>query len=50
MVADANFYVANAGVVVPISGHELDEPAWATLRQAFPIDREVIGLLGNIVA
>ena len=49
MVAYANFYVANGGVVVPIAGHELDEPALATLRQAFP-DREVVGVPGNIVA
>ena len=34
---------------IPIGGHELDEPALATLRQAFP-DREVVGVLGNIVA
>jgi agmatine deiminase len=44
MVAYANFYVANGGVVVPIGGHELDEPALATLWQAFP-DREVVGVL-----
>jgi agmatine deiminase len=49
MVAYATFYVANGGVVVPVGGHELDEPALATLRQAFP-DREVVGVLGNIVA
>jgi len=49
MVAYANFYVANSGVVVPTGGHELDEPALATLRQAFP-DREVVGVPGNYVA
>ena len=49
MVAYANFYLANGGVVLPIAGHELDEPALATLRQAFP-DREVVGVPGNVVA
>lgn len=49
MVAYANFYLADRGVIVPIGGHELDEPALATLRQAFP-DREVVGVPGNIVA
>jgi agmatine deiminase len=49
MVAYANFYLANGGVIVPLGGHELDEPALATLRQAFP-DREVVGVPGNIVA
>ncbi|WP_328352388.1 agmatine deiminase family protein [Mycobacterium sp. NBC_00419] len=49
MVAYANFYVANGGVVVPIAGHELDESALETLRRAFP-DREVVGVPGNIVA
>ncbi|MFE3292741.1 agmatine/peptidylarginine deiminase [Rhodococcus sp. NPDC059234] len=49
MVAYANFYVANGGVIVPTAGHELDDPALATLRLAFP-DREVVGVPGNIVA
>ncbi|MFF2113931.1 agmatine deiminase family protein [Rhodococcus koreensis] len=49
MVAYANFYVANGGVVVPIAGHDLDEQALATLCLAFP-DREVVGVPGNIVA
>jgi agmatine deiminase len=49
MVAYANFYLANGGVIVPIAAHELDEQALATLRRAFP-DREVVGVPGNIVA
>lgn len=49
MVAYANFYVANGGVVVPTAGHELDDAALATLRTAFP-GREVVGVPGNIVA
>ena len=49
MVAYANFYLANGGVIVPVGHHELDESALATLRQAFP-DREVVGVPGNIVA
>ncbi|QUD84982.1 agmatine deiminase family protein [Gordonia polyisoprenivorans] len=49
MVAYANFYVANGGVVVPIGDHELDAPAVATLQHAFP-DREVVGVPGNVVA
>jgi len=48
MVAYANFYLANGGVIVPTGGHELDEPASASLRQAFP-DRDVVGVPGNIV-
>lgn len=49
MVAYANFYIANGGVIVPIGGHELDAAALATLARAFP-DREVVGVPGNIVA
>lgn len=49
MVAYANFYIANGGVIVPIAEHELDETALATLRAAFP-DREVVGVPSNIIA
>ncbi|MFF2083257.1 agmatine/peptidylarginine deiminase [Nocardia sp. NPDC058176] len=49
MVAYANFYIVNGGVIVPIAEHELDDLALATLRRAFP-DREVVGVPGNVVA
>ncbi|MFB8007135.1 agmatine/peptidylarginine deiminase [Nocardia sp. NPDC056000] len=49
MVAYANFYVANGGVVVPIGEHELDGGALEVLAKAFP-DREIVGVPGNIVA
>lgn len=50
MVAYANFYVANGGVVVPISGHpDCDEPALAAIAEAFPAHR-VVGVPGNVIA
>lgn len=50
MIAYANFYIANGGVVVPTAGHpEQDEAAMAILAKAFG-DRELVGVPGNIVA
>lgn len=50
MVAYANFYVANGGVVVPTAGHrDVDDAALAVLAAAFG-DREVVGVPGNVVA
>ena len=39
----ANFYIANAAVIVPTFRDVNDEPALEIIRQAFP-DREVVGI------
>jgi agmatine deiminase len=50
MVAYANFYIANGGVIAPTSGHpEQDTTALAILTKAFP-DHDVVGVPGNVVA
>lgn len=49
MVAYANFYVTNGGVVVPVGDHPLDEAALETIASAFP-EREVVGVPGNVIA
>ena len=38
----ANFYIANRRVLVPVYGHENDQPALETLQRLFP-DRLVLG-------
>jgi len=44
-----NLYVANGGVIVPLAGHPLDEPALELIATTFP-DREVVGVPGRIVS
>ena len=44
-----NFYVANGGVVVPVTGHAYDGEALATIAAAFP-GREVVGVPGEVIA
>jgi agmatine deiminase len=44
-----NFYVANGGVIVPVTGHAYDGEALATIGKAFP-DREVVGVPGEVIA
>lgn len=39
----ANFYIANAAVIVPVFGDKNDEKALAIIQQAFP-DRKVVGI------
>jgi agmatine deiminase len=45
----ANFYVANGGVVVPVTGHAYDGEAMATIARGFP-GREVVGVPGEVLA
>ena len=49
VVSYVNLYVANGGVVLPLAGHPLDEPALDLIGTAFP-DREVVGVPGRIVS
>jgi agmatine deiminase len=44
-----NFYVANGGVVVPVTGHAYDGEALRTIAGAFP-GREVVGVPGEVLA
>ena len=49
VVSYVNLYVANGGVIVPLAGHELDEPALELIGTAFP-EREVVGVPGRVVS
>jgi agmatine deiminase len=48
-VSYLNHYVCNGGVIVPIAGTEADEPALATIAEAFP-GREVVPVPGAVLA
>ena len=45
----ANFYVANGGVIVPVTGHAYDGEALRTIAACFP-GREVVGVPGEVLA
>jgi agmatine deiminase len=44
-----NFYVANGGVIVPVTGHAYDGEALRTSATCFP-GREVVGVPGEVLA
>ena len=48
-VSYLNFYLANGGVIVPVSGADADEPALAVIAAAYP-DREVVPVAGALLA
>ncbi len=45
----ANYYLANGGVVVPVTGHPADDDVLALLADCYP-GREVVGVPGAMVA
>jgi agmatine deiminase len=45
----ANLYVANGGVVVPVTGHAYDGEALRTIATCFP-GRDVVGVPGEVLA
>jgi agmatine deiminase len=48
-VSYLNHYVCNGAVIVPVAGTEDDEPALATIGEAFP-GREVVPVPGRVLA
>ncbi|HZS93142.1 MAG TPA: agmatine deiminase family protein [Chloroflexota bacterium] len=44
-----NFYLANSGVVVPVTGHPADEAMLARIAACYP-DRRVVGVPGEMLA
>jgi agmatine deiminase len=48
-VSYLNHYVCNGGVIVPVVGTQDDEPALATIAEAFP-DHEVVPVPGAVLA
>jgi agmatine deiminase len=48
-VSYLNFYLANGGVIVPVTGADSDEPALAIIAAAYP-DREVVPVAGALLA
>jgi agmatine deiminase len=47
--AYCNFYIANGGVIVPISGHPRDDEILEQIGSLFP-DRQVVGVPGEVIA
>jgi agmatine deiminase len=45
----SNYYLANGGVVVPVSGHAPDDDALALIGSLYP-DRKVVGVPGRTLA
>jgi agmatine deiminase len=48
-VSHMNFYVANGGIVVPLSGSETDDEALAVIAAAYP-EHEIVGTAGAVLA
>ncbi|MEO1342258.1 MAG: agmatine deiminase family protein [Cyanobacteria bacterium J06635_13] len=49
-VSHINFYLANGGVIVPITGdRQQDDAPMAIIRNTFP-ERQVVGVRGKILA
>ncbi|MFL5846100.1 MAG: agmatine/peptidylarginine deiminase [Solirubrobacteraceae bacterium] len=48
-VSHMNFYIANGGVIVPLSGQETDDEALRVIGEAYP-DHEVVGVPGAVLA
>lgn len=48
-LAYANFYLANGGVVVPVSGRSPDDQALELIAKLYP-EREVVGVPGATLA